>query len=128
MVYVYLLFNLNLNQVKNASVNFFSKILSVFVLAGLFMFVSCGDDDSVDCNRVVIEIGPIFEAMTEAISAEDCAGIESSYADFIELIRRGQSCSIIQQTMDDAGYDNIEEYIDAMEIERDEYLADLACD
>lgn len=66
--------------------------------------------------------------MTEAISAEDCAGIESSYADFIELIRRGQSCSIIQQTMDDAGYDNIEEYIDAMEIERDEYLADLACD
>jgi hypothetical protein len=114
--------------VKKASVNLFSKILSVFILAGLFMFVSCGDDDSVDCNRVVIEIGPIFTAMTEAISSEDCAGIESSYADFIDLVRRGRSCSIIQQTMEDAGYDNIDEYIDALEIERDEFLTDLACD
>lgn len=30
--------------------------------------------------------------------------------------------------MDDAGYDNIDDYIDSLEITRDEYLADFACD
>jgi hypothetical protein len=113
---------------KMVSLSFISKIFSVFVIAGLFMFASCGDDDGVDCNRVIVEIGPILEEMTEAISSEDCASIESSYADFIDLVQRGRSCSIIQEIMDDAGYDNIDDYIDSLEITRDEYLADFACD
>lgn len=127
MVYVYLLFNLNLNQVKKAFANFFSKILSVFVLTGLFMFVSCGDDDSVDCNRVVIEIGPILEAMVEAENTQDCAGLQSSYADFIDLFRKGKSCSIVQEILADEDYEDVEAYIADLEITRDELLETWEC-
>jgi hypothetical protein len=113
--------------VKKASVNLFSKILSVFILAGLFMFVSCGDDDSVDCNQVIIEIGPILEAMVEAETAQDCAGLQSSYADFIDLFRRGKSCSIVQEILADEEYENVEDYIADLEVERDNLLVEWEC-
>jgi len=114
--------------VKKVFFNSFSKILSAIAIAGVFMFVSCGDDDDrVDCNTVIIEIGPILEAMVDAEDTQDCEGIQSSYADFIDLLRKGKSCRIIQEILEAEEYDNVEDYIDDLEIVRDNYLADWEC-
>ena len=113
---------------KKVSFSSISKIFSAFVIAGLFMFASCGDDDdSVDCNQVIIEIGPILEAMVEAETAQDCAGLQSSYADFIDLFRRGKSCSIVQEILADEEYENVEDYIADLEVERDNLLVEWEC-
>lgn len=112
---------------KQAPFNSLSKILSAIAIAGLFMFASCGDDDSVDCNRVVIEIGPILEAMVEAENTQDCAGLQSSYADFIDLFRKGKSCSIVQDILADEDYEDVEAYIADLEITRDELLETWEC-
>ncbi|MBX2966767.1 MAG: hypothetical protein KF845_11505 [Cyclobacteriaceae bacterium] len=107
----------------------FSRTLALLIVGGVMVFAtSCKDDDNkVDCSKVNTEISESLVETLQALLTEDCELLESSYAKFITALRNGKSCAIVKSILNDEGYSNVEEYIDAVEAERDDYLAEMDC-
>jgi len=103
-------------------------LLSVLlVVAGASFMFSCGDDDdgdANDCSALSNQIASKTSDLLEALDGGDCTEVENAYNDLIDLYTDGHDCDAFEEAVEDAGYDNYNEFIEDMEDQRDLYLSD----
>jgi hypothetical protein len=105
-------------------INWFVYLL----VAGLaFASVSCNDDDKVNCDSIETQLDDLEDDLNDAIDDGDCDEIEKIFKKAISLFRKGKNCDYVKEIVDDAGADDIEEFVDYLEELRDDILADLGC-
>lgn len=93
------------------------------MITSLF-FVSCGDDDSVNCGKIYEEISDSFDAYDEAYDNGDCEELQSLFDKAMKALRKGKNCENIKEGLQDAGYSSIEELIDEYEEDYADEIAD----
>ncbi len=100
-----------------------------FLLVAAFAFttVSCNDDDKINCDTVEDQLDDLNEDLEDAIDEGDCDEIESIYSKAFSILRKGKNCEYVTELLDVIGYDNVEDFIDELEDERDAILDDLGC-
>ncbi|QOI98113.1 MAG: hypothetical protein HRU69_11735 [Flammeovirgaceae bacterium] len=105
-------------------INWFVYLL----VAGLALTtISCNDDDKVNCDSIEDQLDVLEGDLENAIDDEDCDEIESTFTKAISLFRKGKNCDYVKEIVDDGGFDDVEDFIDALEDFRDDILLDLGC-
>lgn len=105
------------------------KIISsvLLVVVSVSLISSCGDDgdgDKKDCNTLSNQLASATNDLLEALDGGDCTDVENAYNDLLDVYRDGDDCDAFKNAVEDAGYDNYNEFLDELEDERDLYLAD----
>lgn len=107
------------------SIKILASVLLV-AMSALFMS-SCGDDgdgDKKDCGALSNQLSSATNDLLEALDGGDCTDVENAYNDLLDAYRDGDDCDAFKNAVEDAGYDNYNEFLDDLEDERDLYLAD----
>lgn len=99
-------------------------LLTAVLMMTALIFVSCGDDNNVDCGKIYNDIEDAFDDYDDAYDNGDCEDLEDLFDKAVKLLREGKDCDNIKDELDDAGYDNVEELIDELEEDHEDDMAD----
>lgn len=82
---------------------------------------ACNDDDGNDsCNQIYGKIG----VETGKLSSTDCEVRVEAYDKLIDLYDEGRNCAALKESIEDEGYDNVDDFIAALQLTRDDEAAD----
>ncbi|HET9053168.1 MAG TPA: hypothetical protein VFM90_03285 [Cyclobacteriaceae bacterium] len=107
---------------KNLVCNISRILLSALFVAGLtFTFVSCGDDEKVDCSKALVEFANKAEDLYD--TELPCNEIDAAGEKYIKAVRNAKSCDFMQEMMEEYQVDNIDDLVEMLEAEIEEMKA-----
>src|SRR5262245_27581468 len=114
---------------QNTIMNLSKKLtICLFVVGLATTSFSCkDDDDKVDCNQIEDQLDDLAEDLYDAVTEEDCDEIEEVYDKAIALFKKGKTCDELEEIIEDSGADDIDEFIEMMEDERESTLDVVGC-
>lgn len=112
---------------RHFNVTLLNRLFFSMAIAALAtVAISCNDDDD-NCSKLQQQgVKASIEAL-EAISNEDCEGIEAAFATSISVIKKGKSCSWVKDLMEDYEVETIAELEAEFIMQREQYLDDAGC-
>jgi hypothetical protein len=96
-------------------------LLTTMLMISALVFVSCGDDDDVDCSKLENQISDISDDYYDAVFNEDCDELDDLYDKLVDKYKDAKSCKEFKEALEllDMTYD---EYMQELEDEHQEYV------